>query len=143
MHILIEIKGSYPRIVFPATGAEITTFPCDEEEEYDFMVVYLNRRGRWEGDDPLFFGTKKECAQAIKSIGLGRVNYIDEFGTKRDKVASLAKQIRDEVYADTKVHASIVPAIEEWLADPDTERCNDETVTGLADAWIEAAHRES
>ena len=30
------------------------------------------------------------------------------------EVASLAKQIRDEVYADTEVHASIVPAIEEW-----------------------------
>lgn len=61
----------------------------------------------------------------------------------KEKESCLAKKILDEAYRNTAVHRSVLPAIKEWLADPDTERSDDETVTSLADAWIEAAHRES
>ena len=43
----------------------------------------------------------------------------------------LAEEIRAKVYADTPVHASVLLAIEEWLADPDTERSGDETIESL------------
>lgn len=59
-----------------------------------------------------------------------------------------AELIYNKVYVHTTLsshddQASLWRAIEEWLADPDTERSEDETIESLAEAWIEAAHRES
>lgn len=74
--------------------------------------------------------TREQIAAQIKQL-------------EKKAVACLAEAIFTEVYGDSDVHVSVVSAIEEWINDPDTERRANESVTSLADAWIEAAHRES
>jgi hypothetical protein len=60
-----------------------------------------------------------------------------------DNKSEFAHSIFSTACVGQQVHESVLSAIMEWLADPDTERSEDETVKSLAADWIEVAHRES
>ena len=60
-----------------------------------------------------------------------------------DRVYDLPGLTEDQQALVSRLREGTVKAIKEWLADPDTERSEDETIESLAAAWVEAAHRES
>ena len=66
----------------------------------------------------------------------------DCYGTGEMLDHDLAPPIFAEVYHGGPCNVGY-DDISRWLADPDTERSEDETIESLAADWIEAAHRES